>query len=204
MIILALAFGTLLARGDEAKDIFTGFERNLHGRISASGYLVGKGADGANFKESFLLQKPKSFRVIDDIVEMYCNGKVQFNYLPDEKAYLKPDMSSGFGAGTPDALDAFLGFPTGSRAPYFVNKTEFRMQTVDGRLCAAKAFHFESYGRDDRMVFYVDKASKQILGWDQVFGDRKIYFRFENLRFDVDIPKGAFDWKPTPDLKERK
>jgi outer membrane lipoprotein-sorting protein len=77
------------------------------------------------------------------------------------------------------------------------------MQSVDGHMCAAKAIHFESFERDDRMVFYVNSATRQILGWDQVFGDMKMYFRFDDLRFDVNIPKEAFEWRPPAGFKER-
>jgi len=203
MIMLALAVGTMLSGGDEGRIIFAIYERNLYTHRNASGNLVGKGSGGVTSKSSFLLQKPKSFRLIDDQINMYSDGKVQFNYLIPEKEYFKRDVSRGFGFGSPCALDSFFGSATGSSAPYFVKKTEFRMQKLDGRECAAKALHFESFGRDDRMVFYVDRATRQMLGWDQVFGGRKMYYRFVNLRFDVDVPKDAFEWKPPPGIKER-
>ncbi len=188
---------------DEARNIYTRFERELKACQSASGDLIGRGRGQGPFKSTFLLQKPKSFRVIDGQINIYCNGKVQFNHLVAEKEYFKRDVSKGFGFGAPYALDAFFGFPTGATAPYIEKKTEFRMQKVDGRICAAKAIHFESFDRDDRMVFFVDRATKRILGWDQVFGDTKMHYRFENLRFSVKVPAGAFDWIPMPGLKEK-
>jgi hypothetical protein len=203
-LIFALAIGTTLSHAAEAKAIFAEFERGLQARRSASGNLVGVGPEGVSYAANFLLQKPCSFRVIDGQVELHCNGKVQFNHLVAEKQYFKRDVSTKLGSGVPGGLDAFFGFPTGSLAPYFVHKTEFRMQIVNGHQCAAKALRFESFGRDDRMVFYVDRTSKQILGWDQVFGGTKTYLRFSHLAFDIPVPKGAFDWKPTPDLKEQR
>ncbi|MDR3692176.1 MAG: hypothetical protein P4L46_22535 [Fimbriimonas sp.] len=203
MITLAIAVGAMLSRGDDAKFIFTEFERQLHVRKSASGDLEGRGQGSELYSSSFLLQKPRSFRVIDGQIDLYCNGETEFSHLISEKEYLKRDVSRHRGYGAPSALDAFFGLPTGESAPYFVKKTEYQMQVVDGHLCAAKAIHFESFGRDDRMVFFVDRASKQIRGWDQVFGYKKMFFRIKNLRFDFVVPADAFDWKLTPGLKER-
>ncbi|MGI8923482.1 MAG: hypothetical protein ACR2HJ_05490 [Fimbriimonadales bacterium] len=201
--VVAGTFSKMISAGDEARDLFAEFERDLRTSQSASGDLIGRGRGLGPFKSTFLLQKPKSFRVIDGQINIFCNGKVQFNHLVAEKEYFKRDVSKGFGFGAPYALDAFFGFPTGATAPYFEKRTEFRMQKVDGRVCAAKAIHFESFDRDDRLVFFVDRATKQILGWDQVFGDTKMHYRFENMRFSVKVPAGAFDWTPMPGLKER-
>jgi len=193
----------MISGADTARGIFANFEANLKARRSASGDLVGKGPGGVMLRSSFLLRKPKSFRIIDGQINMYCNGKVQLNHLVSEGEYVKLDVSKRLGFGAPSALDAFFGLPTGAGAPYFVKKTELRMQEVDGHLCAAKAIHFESFDRDDRMVFYVDAATRQAVGWDQVFGNTRMAFRFENLRFNVDVPRDAFDWKPAPGIRER-
>lgn len=202
MVLCALAVG-LLSGSDEAKQLVGRFESDLKACQSMSGELVGRGSGLGPFKSAFLLQKPKSFRVIDGQINIYCNGKFQYNHLVREKEWFKRDVSKGFGFGAPYGLDAFFGFATGATAPYFEKRTEFRMQKVDGRMCAAKAIHFESFERDDRMIFYVDSKTRRPVGWDQVFGDTKMHFRFGNLRLNVPVPKGAFDWKPLPGLKEK-
>ena len=202
-MVITLIIGVMFAGGNESREIFAAFERELHTRQTASGNLIGRGAEEATFKSSFLLQKPKSFRVIDGQIDLYCNGKIQFNHLIAAKEYFKRDVSDEYGFGAPYGLDAFFGLATGASAPYFEKKTEFRMQKVDGHICAAKVIHFDSFGRDDRMAFFVDRTDKQIRGWDQSFGGTMMHYRFENLRFDVDVPKDAFDWKPGPELKER-
>ncbi len=203
MMVLAMWAGITVFGGDEAKEIFVRFERNLSRHRTVSGDLVGKGPGGVTYESKFLLQKPSSFRFIDGQINIYCDGRVQFNHLVSEREYIKSKISTGLGTGFPAGLDAFFGFPTGVSAPYFAKKTEFRMQKVDGDMCAAKAIHFEGFGRNDRMVFYVDRTTKQILGWDQVFGNTKMPFRFKNLRVDVDVPGNAFDWRPSTGLKER-
>jgi outer membrane lipoprotein-sorting protein len=202
MILCALTLTVSFGDGD-AKQIFNRFERDLKACQSLSGDLVGNGSGFGPFKSTFLLQKPKSFRVIDGQINIYCNGKVQYNHLVREKEWFKRDVSKAFGFGAPYGLDAFFGLPTGSTAPYFEKKTEFRMQKVGERMCAAKAIHFESFDRDDRMVFFVDAKTKQLIGWDQVFGDTKMHYRFANMQLNPQVPKGAFDWKPLPGLKER-
>jgi len=204
LLLIGIASIALTSSGSGgAKRLFAESEQKLRAAKSLSGRLVGKGAGFGSFRSTFLLKKPRSFRVVNGLVDIYYNGKVQFNHLVRENEYFSPDISKGGAFGAPCGLDAFFGQSTGDTAPYFVKRTEFRIQKVDGRACAAKALHFESFGRDDRMVFYVDVARKMPIGWDQVFGNTNMHYRFVDLRFNVPVAAAAFDWKPMPGLKER-
>lgn len=205
--LIVLLAGSALGL-DEAKlseRIFADCERSLKNASSLSGKLYGTETNTGTHQTTFLFQKPRSFRVINGSVNIYCNGRVQFNHLVEERQYFSRDVSQEHSADHfVYSLDGFFGRRTGDTAPYFVNSTEYRMQEADGRRCAAKALHFESFGRDDRMVFFVDAETRRPVGWDQVFGFRKMHWRLIDLRYNVQVPKGAFDWKPAPDLTEKK
>lgn len=203
MVAIALFFAKHLSFAENPEKVFAAFEKQLGAQKSLSGELTGTGP-GATFKSSFLLHKPRSFKVIDGQIDMFCNGMVQVNHLVAEKEFFSRHVSKQGFSPPYAALDAFFGKPTGSTAPYFFKKTEFQIQTVDGKTYAAKITHFESFERDDRMTYLIDVKTKQILGWDQVFGGTVMHYRFGNLRSNIDVPKNAFDWKPIAGVKERK
>lgn len=186
---------------EQANKIFAQSEAKLKAARSISGAYVGT---GRKWREEFLMEKPGSFRVISDSIEIYCDGKTQWNHLLDTKEYFRRDVSKSGGSGTPSALDGFFGRSTGASAPYYLKRTTFDMRRASGKVYAAKTTYFKSFERNDHMTYLVDAKDKLPIGWDQDFGFGLMSFRFENLRFNVKVAAGAFEWKPLPGLKEKK
>jgi outer membrane lipoprotein-sorting protein len=204
--MLTIALIPLLVLGHqgkaEADALFKKSEQKLRAAKSLSCTIVGTGP--VRYKFELLLQKPKSYRQLGTGVDIYCDGKTQINHIVAQKTFFKTDVSArGFDPPV-SGLDAFFGYTTGASAPYFLESTTYRMQTVDGRTCAAKSTVFDSFGRGDRMVYFVDAKTGLPIGWDQVFGGSKMHFRLANLRFNTPVPAGSFTWKPVPGVTERK
>jgi outer membrane lipoprotein-sorting protein len=183
------------------KAIFARCEQKLKAATSLSCTVIG--SVSASYRIELLLQKPHSFRETGAGVDIYCDGKTQINHLVTEKQFFRRDISKdGFDPPGP-CLDGFFGNPTGATAPYFLKSTKFSMETIDGHRCAAKTTVFDSFGRGDKMTYYVDPGTGLPTGWDQVFGGTKMHFQLTNLRLNVPVPAGSFTWTPGPGITEK-
>lgn len=199
--MIAVLFAALFAGSvsePSAEEVFAAFEKKLKGAQSLSGRLEGL------TPESFILQKPRSFRVLNSSISIYCDGKVQVNHLVKDKEYFRRDVSKGGEHGASYLLDGFFGHRTGSRAPYFVLSQKFQFLTVDGKRMAAKTLTFESFGRGDKMTFYVEPKSLTPYGHDNWFGGFKTHWRIKDFKLNVKVPPGTFEFRPGPELSERK
>ena len=203
--MVAMVTLLLAAQGHSASDaeaLFRKSEAKLKSAKSLACSEVGSGE--ATYQIDLLFQKPRSFKSTGSGIDLYCNGRMQVNHIFDEKSYFRTDITRA-GFDSPDyCLSAFFGIPTGESAPYFIKSTTFAMVKLAGKMCAAKKLTFESYGRGDNMVYYVDSRTQLPLGWDQDFGGTKMQFRIKALRLNVSVPSGSFEWKPGPGDTEKR
>ena len=200
--VVALLLGAQGRGASNAEMLFRKSEAKLKSAKSLACTEVGSGE--ATYRIDLLFQKPRSFRSTGSGIDLYCNGKMQVNHILDEKSYFRTDVTKA-GFDPPDeCLSGFFGIPTGQSAPYFIKSTKFAMVKLAGKMCAAKTTTFESYGRGDNMVYYVDPRTQLPLGWDQEFGGTKMQFRIRDLRLNVPVPPGLFEWKPGPGDTEKR
>lgn len=151
----------------------------------------------------FFLQKPMMFRVIGPTFEFYSDGKTHWTHLVGEKEYLKFPVKDRGLVGLPTGFGPFFGVETSHELPYIINLTEHVFQKLGSRSVATVVYHFESFGRDDKLSLFIDPETKLPIGWDQLFGGTKASYRFRNVRLVDPAPPETFHWKVPEGVKER-
>jgi hypothetical protein len=189
-----MLFGDLVA---DVKRIEAASSEKLYAAKAVSGEIVGP------VRCEFALQKPILFRSKDALTEIVYDGKVHWTHLIQEKLFIKGSLKDRGFLGVPIGLDPFFGAKIPNQLPYIINFTEYLFLKVDGKRAAAIVYHFEDFGRDDKLSLFIDPIGHLPIGWDQVFGGTKSSYRFRNVRINDPVPADTFHWTIPNGVTER-